>query len=252
MCLAALVAWLRGHPDRAAAVIEQALTRAKEVNHPYTLAWTLNFAAVIHQIRGEVDATLRMAEQCIRHSTQHEFPFWLAGGRVMAGWAQLAAGNDVEAALAEARDGLASWRATGAVVFSPYYLACLTDCYRRLGRSAQGFDALSEMIGSVQETGERWWEPELHRLKGELLLDRGSVSEQPSAERCFRHAFELAQSQNSRSLALRTAMSVAKLYKQRGQGADAHRLMAEAYGKFDQGFETADLREAMALMAALR
>src|SRR5262249_22578644 len=180
--------------------MKKALARARAVNHPYTLAWTLNFAAVIHQIQGEVDATRRMADECLQHSQRHEFPFWLAGAHVMHGWSRIAGGETTDDALAEAREGLADWKKTGAVAFSPYYLGCLIEGYRMLGRPPEGVDALESTIASIQRTGERWWEPELQRLRGELLLDMNPERDAQRAEACFREAANSAKRHVSRSL----------------------------------------------------
>ena len=251
LCLNALIAWLRGFADEAAVSFERALERAHEVGHAFTLAWVLNFGAVIHQIRGDALATRRLADLCVAHAKQHEFPFWLAGGRVMQGWSLVAGGEDRKAGIAEMRDGLAGWAATGAVLFSPYYLACLIEGYRMTGRSADGLEALTQMIDLVQQTGEKWWEPELHRLRGELLRDSGGLAEARAAEAKFRDAILIAAVSGSRALELRAHMSLCRLWSDLGRRAEAHDLLAGSLSGLTQGFGTGDLIEAQKLLAQL-
>jgi adenylate cyclase len=250
MCLASLVAWLRGFPDRAAALTDRALERAREVGHPYTSAWVLNFAAVIFSLRGEISRARQAAEACVRLAKQHDFPFWIAGGRVMSGWCRISAGERDEAALREVEEGLVDWRGTGAVVFSPYYLSGLVEGLRAVRPDASIEAALDEGIALIQTTGERWWEPELHRLRGALLQGAGPLTSTRDPEPFFSEAVRLARAKGSRSLELRAALSLGQWWSYRGRHDEARDLVAGVYDVFEEGFETTDLRAARLFIAS--
>jgi predicted ATPase len=145
------------------------------------------------------------------------------------------------------RQGLAVWQATGARVFRPYGLALLAEAYVHVGQIEEGLTLLGEALAVAQDTGERRWEAELYRLKGEVLL-ACAAEHDTEAETCFRQAFDRARRQEARSLELRAAMSLSRLWRQQGQRAKAHDLLAGAYAWFTEGFDTADLREARALL----
>ena len=119
-----------------------------------------------------------------------------------------------------------------------------------MGQTAEGLEALAEALATLAKSGVRWWEAELHRLRGELLLQH-AVAQPEEAEACFQQALAVARRQQAKSLELRAAMSLARLWQQQGKRAEAHALLAEVYGWFTEGFDTADLQEAKALLEAL-
>jgi predicted ATPase len=141
-------------------------------------------------------------------------------------------------------------RATGAEIWRPYWLALLAESHGTLGQPEAGLTVLTEALTLADKTGERWYEPELYRLKGVLLLQPSSDN-QAEAETCFHHALDLARSQQAKSFELRTATSLAKLWQQQGKRQEAHDLLAPVYGWFTEGFDTADLQDAEALLAEL-
>jgi predicted ATPase len=146
--------------------------------------------------------------------------------------------------------GLAAWRATGAEVFRSHYLALLAEAYGKAGQAAQGLTTLAEALAVVEGTGERWWEAELHRLRGELLWQYPKARPE-EVEACFQQALDIARRQEAESLELRAAMSLVRLWQQQGKRAAAYELLAPIYGWFTEGFDTADLHEAKALLEAL-
>jgi predicted ATPase len=155
--------------------------------------------------------------------------------------------------MAQMRQGLAAWRATGAEVFRPHYLALLAEAYGKAGQAEQGLTVLAEALAIVERTGEHWWEAESYRLKGELLLAQAG-EERPAvkaAEDCFQQALAMARRQQAKSLELRAAMSLARLWQHQEKRAEARQLLAEIYGWFTEGFDTADLQEAKALLEEL-
>ena len=148
------------------------------------------------------------------------------------------------------RHGLAALRATGAALRLPYYLALLAEACGQTGQAAEGLTLLAEALAQAHKAGESWTEAELHRRKGELLLSL-SADNHAEAEGCFHQALAEARRQQAKSLELRAATSLSRLWQQQGKRAEAHHLLAEIYGWFTEGFDTADLQEAKALLEAL-
>jgi len=146
--------------------------------------------------------------------------------------------------------GLAAWGATGAEVVRPYVLGLLAEAHAKVGQQEAGLTLLAEALAVVNDTGERRWEPELYRLKGELLLQQ-ATSDVPQAEACFQQALAVARRQQAKSWELRVAMSLARLWQQQGKRAEARELLTPVYGWFTEGFDTADLQEARALLEEL-
>ena len=148
------------------------------------------------------------------------------------------------------QQGLAAWRATGAKVFRPYGLALLAEASAKLARHEAALTLLAEALGMANDTEERRWDAELYRLKGELLRAR-ATEQDTEAETCFRQALDIARHQQAKSWELRAATSLARLWQRQGQRAAAHQVLAEVYGWFTEGFDTADLKEAQALLEEL-
>jgi len=246
---AAISIWMLGYPDQALQSIHEALTLARELTHSFSLAFTLAWAGTVGQFRRELQAVQGRAEELMALSSEQAFPFWLAFGTILLGWALTAQGKEAEG-LAQMRQGLAAYRATGAELHRPYFLSLLAEACGKVGQPEEGLAVLAEALATVDNTEERNWEAELHRLKGELLLmQQGqNVGE---AEECFRKAFDTARRQQAKSLELRAAMSLSRLWQQQGKQEEAHQLLSEIYGWFTEGFDTADLKEAKALLEEL-
>jgi predicted ATPase len=149
------------------------------------------------------------------------------------------------------RRGLADYRATGAELFSPYFLALLADAYGRADQAAIGLSLLADALGGVEQTGVRWIEAELHRLQGELRLALPEP-DHPAAEACFLRAMAIAREQQAKLWELRAATSVGRLWAEQGRRAEAQDLLAPVYGWFTDGFDTPDLKDAKALLDELR
>jgi TOMM system kinase/cyclase fusion protein len=241
--------WYLGYPDHALRRIHEALTLAQDLSHPFSLAFALAFAAWLHQLRREGQAAQERAEAAIALATDQGFPFWESWGTVLRGWAVAEQGQSAEG-ITQMRQGIAAWRATGAELQVPYYLALLVEAYGRAGQAAEGLRVLAEALTAVHKTGERQHEAELHRLKGELLLTQ-DVPDEPEAESCLRQAVNVARRQQAKSLELRAAKSLSRLWQQQGKRTEAHALLAPVYSWFTEGFDTADLREAKALLREL-
>ena len=261
--------WFQGYPDQALGRSHEALTLAHEMSHPHNLANVLFFAAVLHQCRREGPASQAQAEAAIALSMEQGFGFLLALATILQGWA-LAVQGPGEEEIAQIRQGLAAFRATGAELLWTYYLIPLAEAYGRAGQAGEGLTVLAEALAAVHKTGERCWEAELYRLKGELLLQqavgRGTLPIDPvnpsawaspelslaaESEACYRQALDIARRQQAKSLELRAAMSLSRLWQQQGQREAARQQLAEIYGWFTEGFDTADLQEAKALLEEL-
>jgi predicted ATPase/class 3 adenylate cyclase len=247
-CLAfvARVLWLLGYPDQALQRSQDALTRARELSHPFSLAYALGCTAAVHQLRREGQAAQERAEAAMVLSCEQGFALWLALGTFLRGWA-LAAQGQPAAGLAQLRQGLAAYQAMGTEVAQSYLLALLAEAYVKGGEAEEGLCILAEALAAVHRHGERFYEAELHRLKGQLLRLQ-VVSDEPEAETCFHQALDIARRQQAKSLELRAAMSLSRLWHQQGRRPEAYELLAPIYGWFTEGFDTADLQEAKALL----
>ena len=189
------------------------------------------------------------AEVALSLAKEQGFPFWMANSAILEGWARAQEGQTKEG-MAQIAQGLVTYRATGAETWRPYYLALLAEAHGTLGEPEAGLTALTEALALVDATGERWYESELYRLRGELLLQQSSANS-TEAETCFHHAISIAQSQQAKSWELRATMSLARLWHQQGKRQEVHDLLAPVYHWFTEGFDTADLKDAKALLDAL-
>ena len=241
--------WFLGYPDQALQSSHQALTLAQDLSHPYSLGFALYRAARLHQYRREGQPALARAEACVTLCTAQGFTYLAAMGTVSRGWALAWQGQGAEG-IRQICQGLAVSRATGTVRHQVYVLALLAEAYQSSGQSQAGLDVVAEALAGVDATEERWYEAELHRLKGELLL-RQAVPDAPQAETCFQQALAVARHQQAKSWELRAAMSLSRLWQQQGKRAAAYTLLAPLYAWFTEGFDTADLQEARALLEAL-
>ncbi len=246
-----------GDPDQALKTIGEALALARELAHPYSHAFACSLAAVVHHLRREEQSARDQAEAAIALSIEHGFAQWEAHGMIMRGWAlaaQLAevspeeGQEQIEEAIALIHRGLDAWRATGSELARAYYLALLADAYVRAGQAEQGLPVLAEALDVVNKTGERWYEAELHRLRGELLLAQGDDAE---AETSFHKAIQVARRQQAKSFELRATVSLCQLWQKQGRGDEGRQLLAEIYGWFTEGFGTQDLRQAKTLLEGL-
>jgi predicted ATPase len=246
---AALNLWLLGYPEQALAHIHEALALAQELSHPFSQAYARCMAAVVSQFRRDVLAVHEHAEAAVALSTEQGFQQWVALGMSLRGWA-LAMQGQGEAGLALVYQGIAAWRTTGAVLHVPYLCTVLAEVVAHLGHPEDGLQALAEAHTLVEQHEERYWEAEIYRLRGVLLL-RQPGTPQAEAEAWLQRALDVARRQEAKSLELRAAMSLSRLWQQQGKRQEAHDLLAPIYGWFTEGFDTADLQEAQALLEEL-
>jgi class 3 adenylate cyclase/predicted ATPase len=249
--------WWLGYPEQALQWSHEALALARELAHPFSLGFALFLTAWVPQFRREGPLTQEWAEAAIALAAEHGFAVFGAGGTIFRGWAlaqrysePVAGQGQGEEGIAQMQQGLAAWRATGAEALRPYYLALLAEASGRGGQVEEGLRLLAEALAVANDTGEHRWDAELYRLKGELLVVH-SAGHHTEAETYFRQAFDIARRQEAKSVELRAAMSLSRLWQRQGKQADAHALLAPIYAWFTEGFDTADLQEAKALLEEL-
>jgi adenylate cyclase len=251
---AAQALWLLGYPDQARQRMHEALTLARELAHPPSMVFALALSPMVWVPRREVQLVQEVAEATIALRTEYELgEFWLAQPNVWQGWV-LAEQGQHEEGIALMRRGIADFHAAGAEIERQYWLTLLVEVYVKMGRPEQGRHALAEARAIADKTGERCWEAELHRLEGELTLQCTLPSPElsfPEAESSFHKALTVARRQGAKSFELRAASSLARLWQQQDKKKEAHQMLAEIYNWFTEGFDTTDLQEAKALLAAL-
>jgi predicted ATPase len=247
----AFALWTLGYPDQALKSTYDALTQAKSLSHPLSLALALTFVAVLHQFRRERQTEQEWAEAAMALATEQGFLWWVAWGTILRGWALTDQGR--REGIAQIRQGLAASQAIGSVSWRPYHLALLAEAYGNVRKIEEGLSTLTEALAWLEQTGERLWEAELYRVKGELTLLQAEThkAKVEEAEACFLKAIEVARQQQAKTLELRATTSLAQLWRSQDKRADAHRLLSEIYNWFTEGFDTKDLQEAKALLDEL-
>src|SRR5215472_3855938 len=238
--------WLLGYPDKALASINAALDLAERLAHPLSLDMTYLYAAVLHLFRREPEIALQRTRAAEVLASEQRLalmiePNMLRSSALLAQGAVKQAGESIG-------EGLAARQKMGSYMFRAYDLALLSEVLERAGDHEGALAALTDALAIGKESGERWWEAEIHRLRGTFMLSRRRFAE---SEACFRRSIRIAQRQQAKSLELRGAMSLAQFWRDRGQHERAHSLLAPVYGWFTEGFDTRDLKEAKALLSEL-
>jgi predicted ATPase len=250
LAYAALALWLLGYAAQARERLQAALALARTLAHPFSLAYVLISMGWFHHWHRDAQATRACADEAIALSRAQEFPLREAQGTLLRGWALAREGQDAEG-LAQMHRGLTALRATGTGVNQTYYLSLMAEAHSQHGQTEEGLRMLAEALTRVQSGRECWWEAELHRLRGGLLLRHERVQRNVvAAEQDFQHALALARHQQAKALELRAAISLSRLWQQ-DRRDDACELLAPIYDWFTEGFDTADLQEAKALLEEL-
>jgi class 3 adenylate cyclase/tetratricopeptide (TPR) repeat protein len=241
--------WIVGEVERVELLVSEAIGKARDLAHPFTLAFTLATTAWISSMLRDANRTLELTEEATAISTKYSFEVARAWAISSQGWAL--ARNGDEKGLARLREGLAATQATGAALNNTYTLALLAESYLRYGRIDEGLDAVAEAQRLAETQGERFWTAELSRLKGELLLGR---ADPPigAVEQCFQEALAIARSQHAVMLELRAATSMAKLLKALNRVEDARRLLGSFRYRFNERADCGDLHDAQTVLDQLR
>jgi predicted ATPase len=243
--------WILGYPQQALASLDAARHLAQELVHPFNLAIVLDFATELHQLRGEVEAVQTQSEALLALAQAQDLRQWVAWAQTMQGWVLAMQGRRT-AGITQMWEGMAAWRAAGDELDRPRLLGLLADLCRRDGQAAEGLHVLSEALALMDTTAERWYEAELYRLKGELLLHAAGSGRRADCapEACFQQALAIARSQQAKSWELRAATSLARHWQSQGKRQDAYALLAPVYEWFTEGCDTADVQEAKVLLHA--
>ena len=242
----AIVLLCLGFPDQAAAQSNAAIAGARRLAHLPSLAVSLSLGARVLLLVGD-HALGEQADELIAVATEHGFPLYRAAGMNYRGWAKVKNG-DVKEGISLLRGGSAAYRATGQEAWMTHYIALLAEACEIGEQVEEAVTHLDEALRLVERTGERWFAAELNRHKGRLLLRQGHPDE---AEKLYRRALSIAEAQGAKLWELRAAVSLARLWAEAGRADEARDLLAPVYGWFTEGFDTADLVEAKALIDKL-
>lgn len=245
----AMTQWLRGYPDRARAGVADAMRLAETIAHPFSTAHVWLFGAVIAQLMTDLETVEERAAVATAVSTEQRFVLWAAGAEQLQGWALARRGRRREG-LERMRNGLAGWNACGARLMVPFYLGCLADIHRVNGQSDEAILVLEDALELAESTGEQWFAAELHRIKGRCLLAQTQTTT-CEAEGSFEKARAIASQQGARSLELRAACDLSRLWIGQGERQKALALLAPLHDWFSEGFDTVGLIEAKALIDEL-
>ena len=239
-----IVLFCLGFPDQAVASNRAAVDATRRFAHPPSLALSLGFGAILLSLVGD-DAVLgERLDELAALVAEHDIPVYRATGPIFRGWVKVKNG-DVTEGMALLRDGATAYRAIGQEAWMPFFVALQAAACEMAGQIEEGLTLLEEAFQIVERTGERWLEAELHRQKGQLLLQQGHPA---AAEELYRKALRIAREQEAKLWELRAAVSLARLRRDQGRHAEARELLAPVYGWFTEGFATPDLREAKALL----
>jgi predicted ATPase len=239
--------WFLGFPDRAVARFDEALALAERLGHAYNLAFVTTFAAGMRNDRRDFAAALEYANAASSIAAKHDLPLWLGESAVAQGYAEASLGNHAKG-IGQLRSGISGLHRIGDLHHRSHWLGLLAAAYLESGAYRDALAALDEAAEVVAVTHERYYAPELERLRGALLTQQGEPDE---ADACFQKAFRAATDMGAKSLELRAAMSLARLWSEQGRRAAAYDLLVPVYGWFTEGFDTADLKDARTLLDQL-
>jgi DNA-binding winged helix-turn-helix (wHTH) protein/predicted ATPase len=242
----ALSLWLLGFPDQALVRGENGLALALQLKHPFSVGYARCWLAWTCQFRRDAAYACKQADAAVELATEQGFTLWAAKGTIHRGWALAMLGKSREGLL-DLEEGITAWRATGAAATLPFYYAMKAEAFALQGNTRDGLKRLEEAYTLVEQTADRWWEAEIHRLRGVLLLQQ-SKEKHGEAEAWLRRALDVARRQQAKSLELRAATRLARLWRDQGKPAEARKLLEPVYCWFTEGFETLDLKEARTLL----
>jgi predicted ATPase len=239
--------WQLGYPEQALTCYEQGLALAKDLGHPQIVAHAYNWGMPLHQFCGDREKVQELAEVALELTSEQALANYYTDAIILKGWL-LAEDGQPKDAIPLMTKALAERQTRGTMFLQPYYMGLLAQAYVRADDIAEALRLLTDAIERVHNTGEGWIEADLHNMKGDLLLASGK---QDKAEACLRKTLQIASAQNVKSYELRAATSLARLFAEQGKHAQAHELLAPVYDWFTEGFDTADLKEAKALLDEL-
>ena len=242
LCYLAYTLWFVGAPDQALQRVQEASALAEALAQPFNQAFAWAAAATVHQLRREIPESRAYAEKTIALAREQGFAFWEAQEAIHRGWAVAMQGEGAHG-VAAMRAGLAAYQATGAGHWWSHWQALLAESAMHAGQYNEALEACEQALVAVKERQERFYEAEVYRLQGEVLIhctEEGEVA----GETCFHQALRAARRDGARSLELRAALSLSRLWQRQGKHTAAYELLQGVYSQCTEGWETADLREA--------
>jgi len=247
--LEAFALWALGYPDQSVRTMDDTLSHARELAHPFSVAQTLNFSAHLRQLLRDPQLARMHADEALAICAEHGFKAYGSWALLPRGWALAQQGLFSEG-VDNIGEAVAAWQAMKVGGVMPWFYAALGETYGLQDRFAEGLHALDEALEWVHRTNEHMYEAETYRLKGELLLGR-TPSEPERAQEAFRRALDVATAQEAMSWQLRAATSLARLLCGQGERSHARELLEPTYNWFTEGLATPDLRDAKALLDAI-
>jgi predicted ATPase len=244
-----LALWLLGHTEAALADTDHALKDARDVGHAATLMYALFFASLTNISCGNYATTSALSDELVALADEKGSLIWKALGMMQQGGVLCLTGRASDA-VQVITAGITAFRLTGGTLWTPFFLSNLAMAYAGLGQSEEAWRCISEPIGMLETSKERWCEAEINRMTGEIAL-KSLAPDPEKAEAYFDRALAVALHQQAKSWELRAAMSMARLWRDQGKRVEARDLLAPVYGWFTEGFDTRDLKEAKALLDEL-
>jgi predicted ATPase len=240
---------LLGYPEQALRRSHEALALANALSHPHSVVFAWGYACGPREVRRDLIALQEAIENVTALSAQHGFTDFIPSATIHRGSLLVQQGS-TEQGISLIKQGVAAYQASGMELYRPIQLCLIAQAYILLGRFDDASMTLSEALYLVDQHDERCWEPEVHRFKGELLLKRGDLGVE-EARSCFQQAIEIAREQSAKSYELRATISLARLLAKQDRRQAARAMLAEIYNWFTEGFDTADLKDAKALLDEL-
>ncbi len=248
LALSANILWIVGYPEQALERIDAALVLARKLSFPFSLGYVYIMAAWLHTYRQEGEAAKEWSEAAIALAAEYGISTWGVWAQVHRGVALVEQGS-VEEGITQVGQGLTAWRSPGTELTVTYSLSQLARACGQIGRNEEALSYLAEALTLVQSGPEPFWEAELHRLQGELLEQQAEPDE--VVEDCFRRAIKIARRQGAKSLELRATISLCRLWQREGKREELRQKLSDILSWFTEGFGTADLRSARALLEEL-
>jgi DNA-binding SARP family transcriptional activator len=240
--------WCLGYPQQALERALEAVRQARDLHRPFDLALVSAYLALLQQLRADEATARRHAEEALALTTRYQIPYYRTWAAILVNYA-LAAEQPDQERIGKLREAIADFKKPNARLRLPYYLSLLASVYRKAGYFREGLACIEEALVETHTHNEHWWNAELHRLRGELLLQDGAQADE--VEAVLLRAIETAHSQQAHSLELRASISVARLWMTQQRFEEARSQLSEVYSWFTEGFETPDLQEAHLLLTRL-
>jgi predicted ATPase len=240
--------WFLGYPEKAKQVCLDAISLAETVEHPFSLTLACSLAATVFAYRREPEEARKLGERVKNLVQEHGFVFYNGSANFALGWSSAASGQ-VEKGVAQMREGLAVWEALGARVYRRAILIFIADLHLLSGNLRRASSTIEEIETMANRDAERYYDAELQRVKGELILAQDHDARK--AEACIQQALQIARRQKAKALELRAVTSLARLWNSQGRQAEAYEVLSTTYSWFTEGFDTHDLKNARMLLSEL-